>query len=151
MGIAISEEDTLSGVIIKSLTEHGAAAKVRLSHGHKVVEKGITSIRSPQILHVSIQDGRLKVGDQILAVDDEVVVGYPVEKVLFQKKANNAVNPSVGMASVCLCLCVCDHRELGPCSYVRPMSLRKKRDYLEILQFLFSIFRWNDVKIFSLA
>ncbi|XP_070231996.1 multiple PDZ domain protein isoform X10 [Bos mutus] len=52
LGIAISEEDTVSGVIIKSLTEHGAAAK----------------------------DGRLKVGDQILAVDDEVVVGYPVEK-----------------------------------------------------------------------
>ncbi|XP_029058584.1 multiple PDZ domain protein isoform X2 [Monodon monoceros] len=52
LGIAISEEDTLSGVIIKSLTEHGAAAR----------------------------DGRLKVGDQILAVDDEVVVGYPVEK-----------------------------------------------------------------------
>ncbi|XP_048205795.1 multiple PDZ domain protein isoform X3 [Perognathus longimembris pacificus] len=52
LGIAISEEDTLSGVIIKSLTEHGAAAK----------------------------DGRLKIGDQILAVDDEIVVGYPVEK-----------------------------------------------------------------------
>ncbi|XP_060988546.1 multiple PDZ domain protein isoform X2 [Dama dama] len=52
LGIAISEEDTLTGVIIKSLTEHGAAAT----------------------------DGRLKVGDQILAVDDEVVVGYPVEK-----------------------------------------------------------------------
>ncbi|XP_064146575.1 multiple PDZ domain protein isoform X5 [Loxodonta africana] len=52
LGIAISEEDTLRGVIIKSLTEHGVAAK----------------------------DGRLKVGDQILAVDDEVVVGYPVEK-----------------------------------------------------------------------
>uniref|UniRef100_A0A2K6GDQ0 Multiple PDZ domain crumbs cell polarity complex component n=1 Tax=Propithecus coquereli TaxID=379532 RepID=A0A2K6GDQ0_PROCO len=52
LGIAISEEDTLSGVIIKSLTEHGAAAK----------------------------DGRLKVGDQILAIDDEIVVGYPVEK-----------------------------------------------------------------------
>ncbi|KAB0389775.1 hypothetical protein E2I00_017377 [Balaenoptera physalus] len=52
LGIAISEEDTLSGVIIKSLTEHGAAAR----------------------------DGRLKVGDQIFAVDDEVVVGYPVEK-----------------------------------------------------------------------
>uniref|UniRef100_A0A673TZV9 Multiple PDZ domain crumbs cell polarity complex component n=1 Tax=Suricata suricatta TaxID=37032 RepID=A0A673TZV9_SURSU len=52
LGIAISEEDTLSGVIIKSLTEHGVAAK----------------------------DGRLKVGDQILAIDDEVVVGYPVDK-----------------------------------------------------------------------
>ncbi|KAF6125821.1 multiple PDZ domain crumbs cell polarity complex component [Phyllostomus discolor] len=52
LGIAISEEDTLSGVIIKSLTEHGVAAK----------------------------DGRLQVGDQILAIDDEVVVGYPVEK-----------------------------------------------------------------------
>ena len=28
MGIAISEEDTDSGVVIKSLTDHGAAAKV---------------------------------------------------------------------------------------------------------------------------
>nr|XP_011752094.1 multiple PDZ domain protein isoform X5 [Macaca nemestrina] len=52
LGIAIREEDTLRGVIIKSLTEHGVAAT----------------------------DGRLKVGDQILAVDDEIVVGYPVEK-----------------------------------------------------------------------
>ncbi|NXM71125.1 MPDZ protein, partial [Serilophus lunatus] len=51
-GIAISEEDTINGIIIKSLTDHGAAAK----------------------------DGRIKVGDQILAVDDEIVVGYPVEK-----------------------------------------------------------------------
>ncbi|KAM7166073.1 multiple PDZ domain protein isoform 5-T5 [Macrochelys suwanniensis] len=52
LGIAISEEDTLNGVVIKSLTDHGAAAK----------------------------DGRIRVGDQILAVDDEVVVGYPIEK-----------------------------------------------------------------------
>ncbi|XP_068782983.1 multiple PDZ domain protein isoform X33 [Struthio camelus] len=52
LGIAISEEDTINGVVIKSLTDHGAAAK----------------------------DGRIKVGDQILAVDDEVVVGYPIEK-----------------------------------------------------------------------
>ncbi|KAM6170102.1 multiple PDZ domain protein [Rhynchocyon petersi] len=52
LGIAVSEEDTVGGVIIKSLTEHGVAAK----------------------------DGRLKVGDQILAVDDEIVAGYPVEK-----------------------------------------------------------------------
>lgn len=85
MGIAISEEDTLGGVIIKSLTEHGVAAMVRLplSHCHKVMGKGITSAKSPQIFHISIQDGRLKVGDQILAIDDEVVVGCPVEKVLF--------------------------------------------------------------------
>ncbi|XP_053428500.1 multiple PDZ domain protein isoform X3 [Nycticebus coucang] len=52
LGIALSEEDTLRGVVIQSLTEQGIAAK----------------------------DGRLKVGDQILAVDDEIVVGYPVEK-----------------------------------------------------------------------
>ncbi|KAM6471092.1 multiple PDZ domain protein isoform 10-T12 [Liasis olivaceus] len=52
IGIAIGEEDTLNGVIIQSLTDHGAAGK----------------------------DGRIKVGDQILAVDDEVVVGYPIEK-----------------------------------------------------------------------
>ncbi|XP_062465018.1 multiple PDZ domain protein isoform X14 [Pezoporus occidentalis] len=51
-GIAISEDDTIHGVVIKSLTDHGAAAK----------------------------DGRIKVGDRILAVDDEIVVGYPVEK-----------------------------------------------------------------------
>lgn len=52
IGIAISEEDTLNGVVIQSLTEYGAAGK----------------------------DGRIKVGDQILAVDDEIVVGYPIEK-----------------------------------------------------------------------
>ncbi|XP_019373135.1 PREDICTED: multiple PDZ domain protein isoform X8 [Gavialis gangeticus] len=52
IGIAISEEDTINGVVIKSLTDHGTAAK----------------------------DGRMKVGDQILAVDDEAVVGYPIEK-----------------------------------------------------------------------
>ncbi|XP_078241098.1 multiple PDZ domain protein isoform X7 [Pogona vitticeps] len=52
IGIAIGEEDTLNGVIIQNLTEHGTARK----------------------------DGRIKVGDQILAVDDEIVVGYPIEK-----------------------------------------------------------------------
>ncbi|XP_047555365.1 multiple PDZ domain protein isoform X3 [Lutra lutra] len=68
LGIAISEEDTLSGVIIKSLTEHGVAAK----------------------------DGRLKVGDQILAVDDEVVVGYPVEKFIsLLKTAKTTVKLSI--------------------------------------------------------
>ncbi|KAI1883432.1 hypothetical protein AGOR_G00231390 [Albula goreensis] len=54
LGIAISEEDTKSGVVIKSLTEYGAAGK----------------------------DGRIKVGDKILAVDDDLVVGHPVEKVI---------------------------------------------------------------------
>ncbi|XP_013371771.1 PREDICTED: multiple PDZ domain protein isoform X3 [Chinchilla lanigera] len=62
LGIAISEEDTLSGVIIKSLTENGVAAK----------------------------DGRLKVGDQILAVDDEVVVGHPIEKFISLLKTAKA-------------------------------------------------------------
>ncbi|OXB75538.1 UNVERIFIED_CONTAM: hypothetical protein H355_006134, partial [Colinus virginianus] len=52
LGIVISEEDTVTGVVIKSLTDNGAAAK----------------------------DGRIKVGNRILAVDDEIVVGYPVEK-----------------------------------------------------------------------
>lgn len=28
-----------------------------------------------------LQDGRVRVGDKILAVDDEPIVGYPVEKV----------------------------------------------------------------------
>ncbi|NWH37060.1 MPDZ protein, partial [Chloropsis hardwickii] len=62
-GIAISEEDTTNGVIIKSLTDHGAAAK----------------------------DGRIKVGDVILAVDDEIVVGYPVEKFISLLKASKSV------------------------------------------------------------
>uniref|UniRef100_A0A8C3IR69 Multiple PDZ domain protein n=1 Tax=Chrysemys picta bellii TaxID=8478 RepID=A0A8C3IR69_CHRPI len=62
LGIAISEEDTLNGVVIKSLTDHGAAAK----------------------------DGRIRVGDQILAVDDEAVVGYPIEKTLPLKLQNTS-------------------------------------------------------------
>ncbi|XP_054544718.1 multiple PDZ domain protein isoform X2 [Talpa occidentalis] len=68
LGIAISEEDTLHGVIIKSLTEHGVAAR----------------------------DGRLKVGDQILAIDDEVVVGHPVEKFIsLLKTAKTSVKLTV--------------------------------------------------------
>ncbi|KAJ7335472.1 hypothetical protein JRQ81_013413 [Phrynocephalus forsythii] len=59
IGIAIGEEDTLNGVVIQSLTEHGVARK----------------------------DGRIKVGDQILAVDDEIVVGYPIEKFISLLKA----------------------------------------------------------------
>ncbi|XP_032942057.1 multiple PDZ domain protein isoform X4 [Catharus ustulatus] len=62
-GIAISEEDTTNGVVIKSLTDHGAAAK----------------------------DGRVKVGDVILAVDDEIVVGYPVEKFISLLKTSKSV------------------------------------------------------------
>ncbi|XP_054137557.1 multiple PDZ domain protein isoform X13 [Melozone crissalis] len=62
-GIAISEEDTTNGVVIKSLTDHGAAAK----------------------------DGRIKVGDMILAVDDEIVVGYPVEKFIGLLKTSKSV------------------------------------------------------------
>lgn len=38
------------------------------------------------------QDGRIKVGDQILAVDDEIVVGYPIEKV-----------PEQMLSDTCLC------------------------------------------------
>ncbi|XP_074186503.1 multiple PDZ domain protein isoform X15 [Rhinolophus sinicus] len=72
LGIAISEEDTLNGVVIKSLTEHGVAAK----------------------------DGRLKVGDQILAVDDEVVVGYPVEKFIsLLKTAKTTVKLTIHAAN----------------------------------------------------
>ncbi|XP_076420546.1 multiple PDZ domain protein isoform X22 [Peromyscus maniculatus bairdii] len=68
LGIAISEEDTLGGVVVKSLTEHGGAAK----------------------------DGRLKAGDQILAVDDEVVAGCPVEKFInLLKMAKTTVKLSV--------------------------------------------------------
>ncbi|XP_048358557.1 multiple PDZ domain protein isoform X1 [Sphaerodactylus townsendi] len=62
IGIAISEEDTVNGVVVKSLTEYGAAGK----------------------------DGRIKIGDQILAVDDEVVVGYPIEKFISLLKTPKA-------------------------------------------------------------
>ncbi|KAL4641509.1 multiple PDZ domain protein isoform X4 [Arapaima gigas] len=68
LGIAISEEDTAHGVVIKSLTESGSAA----------------------------QDGRVKVGDKILAVDDESVVGHPVDKVIaLLKKARSSVKLTV--------------------------------------------------------
>ncbi|NXI50462.1 MPDZ protein, partial [Chloroceryle aenea] len=67
-GIAISEEDTSNGIVIKSLTDNGAAAK----------------------------DGRIKVGDQILAVDDEIVVGYPVEKFIsLLKTSKNMVRLTI--------------------------------------------------------
>nr|XP_056722631.1 multiple PDZ domain protein-like [Euleptes europaea] len=62
IGIAISEEDTINGVVVKSLTEYDGAAK----------------------------DGRIKIGDQILAVDDEVVVGYPIEKFISLLKTPKA-------------------------------------------------------------
>ncbi|OXB81736.1 UNVERIFIED_CONTAM: hypothetical protein H355_010297 [Colinus virginianus] len=71
LGIAISEEDTVNGVVIKSLTENGAAAK----------------------------DGRIKVGNQILAVDDEIVVGYPVEKFIsLLKTSKNTVRLTISSA-----------------------------------------------------
>uniref|UniRef100_A0A452RA16 PDZ domain-containing protein n=2 Tax=Ursus americanus TaxID=9643 RepID=A0A452RA16_URSAM len=42
------------------------------------------------------KDGRLKVGDQILAIDDEVVVGYPVEKFIsLLKTAKTTVKLSI--------------------------------------------------------
>lgn len=69
LGIAICEEDTLNGVMIKSLTEHGGAAK----------------------------DGRLKPGDRILAVDDELVAGCPIEKFIsLLKTAKTTVKLTVG-------------------------------------------------------
>ncbi|XP_072215262.1 multiple PDZ domain protein isoform X2 [Excalfactoria chinensis] len=71
LGIAISEEDTDSGVVIKSLTDNGAAAK----------------------------DGRIKIGNQILAVDDEIVVGYPVEKFInLMKSSKNMVKLTINSA-----------------------------------------------------
>uniref|UniRef100_A0A493TB47 Multiple PDZ domain protein n=1 Tax=Anas platyrhynchos platyrhynchos TaxID=8840 RepID=A0A493TB47_ANAPP len=37
------------------------------------------------------EDGRIKVGDQILAVDDEIVVGYPVEKFISLLKTSKTM------------------------------------------------------------
>ncbi|KAM3938465.1 multiple PDZ domain protein isoform 2-T3 [Leptodactylus fuscus] len=68
LGLAISEEDTVNGVVIKSLTDYGAAAK----------------------------DGQIKVGDRILAVDDEPVVGDPIEKVVsLLKKSKTTVKLTI--------------------------------------------------------
>ncbi|NXN19773.1 MPDZ protein, partial [Indicator maculatus] len=72
-GFAISEDDTVNGIVVKSLTDHGAAAK----------------------------DGRIKVGDQILAVDDEIVVGYPVEKFIsLLKTSKTMVRLTINSAEV---------------------------------------------------
>lgn len=61
-----------------------------------------------------------------MAVDDEVVVGYPVEKVLFQKKADETINSSLNMAKRVWGGGV-SHRESELCSYFRQISARKKR------------------------
>ncbi|CAB1351687.1 unnamed protein product [Coregonus sp. 'balchen'] len=52
-GITFSEEDTKNGVVIQSITEKGPAGK----------------------------DGSIKSGDKLLAVEDEPVTGYTVERV----------------------------------------------------------------------
>ncbi|XP_072904520.1 multiple PDZ domain protein isoform X8 [Hemitrygon akajei] len=68
LGIAISEESTNDGVVIKNLTENGTASK----------------------------DGRVKVGDRILAVDDEPVAGHPIEKVIsLLKQSKNTVKLTI--------------------------------------------------------
>eukprot|EP00062_Callorhinchus_milii_P017921 gi/632970834/ref/XP_007901867.1/ PREDICTED: inaD-like protein isoform X1 [Callorhinchus milii] len=68
LGLAISEDNTSKGVTIKSLTDNGAA----------------------------IKDGRLKVGDRILAVDDESVVAQPPEKAInLLKKAKGTVKLTI--------------------------------------------------------
>ncbi|NWQ79138.1 MPDZ protein, partial [Columbina picui] len=103
LGIAISEEDTINGVVIKSLTDHGAAAK----------------------------DGRIKVGDQILAVDDEIVVGYPVEKFISLLKTpktmvrltiNSAETDSVTAAPVPSSTAPAERRNMQPSATVPSSS-----------------------------
>ncbi|XP_051867604.1 inaD-like protein isoform X2 [Pristis pectinata] len=84
LGLAISEDNTNEGVIIKSLTDNGAA----------------------------IKDGRIKVGDRILAVDDESVVAQPPEKAInLLKKAKGAVKLTIS----------CEDRSLQP-SALPPLS-----------------------------
>ncbi|XP_032873897.1 multiple PDZ domain protein isoform X3 [Amblyraja radiata] len=73
LGIAISEESTNDGVVIKNLTENGTASK----------------------------DGRVKVGDRILAVDDEPVIGHPIEKVIsLLKQSKNTVKLTISSDDV---------------------------------------------------
>ncbi|XP_069794651.1 inaD-like protein isoform X3 [Narcine bancroftii] len=68
LGLAVSEDNTNEGVIIKSLTDNGAA----------------------------IKDGRIKVGDRILAVDGENVVAQPPEKAInLLKKAKGTVKLTI--------------------------------------------------------
>uniref|UniRef100_A0A3Q1FXU0 Multiple PDZ domain crumbs cell polarity complex component n=1 Tax=Acanthochromis polyacanthus TaxID=80966 RepID=A0A3Q1FXU0_9TELE len=53
LGICLVEDDSKAGLVVRSLTQHGTASK----------------------------DGRIKVGDRIVAVGDETVAGLSVDKV----------------------------------------------------------------------
>uniref|UniRef100_A0A6Q2Y820 Multiple PDZ domain crumbs cell polarity complex component n=1 Tax=Esox lucius TaxID=8010 RepID=A0A6Q2Y820_ESOLU len=67
-GITFSEEDTMNGVVILSISEKGPAGK----------------------------DGSIKCGDKLLAVEDEPVVGYTVEKVhSLLRKAKGSVRLTI--------------------------------------------------------
>ncbi|XP_065596622.1 multiple PDZ domain protein-like [Cyrtonyx montezumae] len=74
--IVISEEDTVNEVVIRSLTDNGAAAK----------------------------DGRIKVGNQILAVDDSMILCYSptflyiIQFVSLLKTSRNTVRLTINSA-----------------------------------------------------
>ncbi|XP_072367052.1 inaD-like protein isoform X3 [Scyliorhinus torazame] len=91
LGLAISEDNTSEGVIIKSLTDNGAA----------------------------IKDGRIKIGDRILAVDDENVVAQPPEKAInLLKKVKGTVKLTIS----------CRDRSLQPSPVPPPSYLNTDSD-----------------------
>ncbi|XP_041064272.1 inaD-like protein isoform X2 [Carcharodon carcharias] len=92
LGLAISEDNTSEGVIIKSLTDNGAAVK----------------------------DGTIKVGDRILAVDDENVVAQPPEKAInLLKKAKGTVKLTIN----------CQDRSLQPSLASPPSYLNTDSEF----------------------
>ncbi|XP_067893283.1 inaD-like protein isoform X3 [Heterodontus francisci] len=92
LGLAISEDNTSEGVLIKSLTDNGAA----------------------------IKDGRIKVGDRILAVDDENVVAQLPEKAInLLKKAKGTVKLTIS----------CQDRTLQPSPAPPPSYLNTDSEF----------------------
>ncbi|XP_038650247.1 inaD-like protein isoform X3 [Scyliorhinus canicula] len=91
LGLAVSEDNTSEGVVIKSLTDNGAA----------------------------IKDGRIKVGDRILAVDDENVVAQPPEKAInLLKKVKGTVKLTIS----------CQDKSLQPSPVPPPSYLNTDSD-----------------------
>uniref|UniRef100_A0A8B9UF73 Multiple PDZ domain protein n=1 Tax=Anas zonorhyncha TaxID=75864 RepID=A0A8B9UF73_9AVES len=60
------------------------------SAGNSSVSSDFSSYKNIQYVELP-KDGRIKVGDQILAVDDEIVVGYPVEKFISLLKTSKTM------------------------------------------------------------
>ncbi|XP_034146522.1 multiple PDZ domain protein isoform X2 [Esox lucius] len=92
-GITFSEEDTMNGVVILSISEKGPAGKV---HHSCSTDNFRFNQQSPNMVLGTHMDGSIKCGDKLLAVEDEPVVGYTVEKVhSLLRKAKGSVRLTI--------------------------------------------------------